>query len=114
MLVKFYDNARLSYPPQNQFFWYIENEKTTRLKNYKRKYLKKWKKKGHISDKQNANALNIQIRKAMYKERKQQIRRKIKPGNSKTLWDSVKIATDKEIPYIRPYAICCTPLFHVI
>ena len=49
---------------------------------------------------QNANALNPQIRKAMFEERKQQIRRKIKPGNSQTLWDSVKIATDKETPRI--------------
>ena len=67
----------------------------TKLNNCKRKYLKKWRKNGRVVDRQNANALNPQIRKAMYEERKQQIRRKIKPGNSQTLWDSVKIATDK-------------------
>ena len=33
----------------------------------------------------------------MFDEQKQQIRRKIKPGNSKTLWESVKIATDQEL-----------------
>ena len=36
----------------------------------------------------------------MYEEQRQQIRRKIKPGNSKTLWESVKIASDKEITII--------------
>ena len=41
--------------------------------------------------------LNKNIRKAMFEEQRQQIRRKIKPGNSKTLWDAFKIASDKEI-----------------
>ena len=33
----------------------------------------------------------------MYDEKKTQIRRKVKPGNSKTLWDAFKIASDKEV-----------------
>ena len=70
---------------------YKENKKNTRLKNSKKKYLRKWRMTGRIADKQNARALNVQIRRAMLEERKQQIRRKIKPGNSITLWDAVNI-----------------------
>ena len=43
---------------------------------------------------------NKQIRNSISEEQKQQILKKIKPGNSKTLWDSVKIASDKEVTII--------------
>ena len=36
----------------------------------------------------------------MLEERKQQIRRKLKPGNSKTTWDAVNIARDNETSQI--------------
>ena len=58
------------------------------------------KRHGRVSDRINANNLNKQIRSSMFDEHKKQIRRKIKPGNSKTLWDSVKIASDNEVPII--------------
>ena len=76
---------------------YKENTKITRLINKKRKLLKRWRKNGRISDKLNANKLNQNIRKSIYQEQKEQIRRKIRPGNSKTLWEAFKIASDKEI-----------------
>ena len=75
---------------------HISNEKITRLINKKRKHLKNWKRHGRVSDRISANILNKQIRNSIFEERKQQVRRKIKPGNSKTLWESVKIASDKE------------------
>ena len=76
---------------------HISNEKITRLINKKRKHLKNWKRHGRVSDRISANILNKQIRNSIFEEQKQQVRRKIKPGNSKTLWESVKIASDKEL-----------------
>ena len=61
---------------------HISNEKITRLINKKRKHLNNWKCHGRTSDRINANKLNKQIRQSMFDEQKQQIRRKIKPGNS--------------------------------
>ena len=41
--------------------------------------------------------LNAELRAHFYSKRKQKIRRGIKPGNSKTLWDAVKISKDSNI-----------------
>ena len=38
--------------------------------------------------------LNKEIRKHFYIKRKENVRRKIIPGNSKSLWDAVKTAKD--------------------
>ena len=75
---------------------YSENEKTKRLINKKRFLIKRWKKYKRLPDKINANKLNLEIRKLLYETKKSSVRQKIKPGNSKTLWDATKIAMDKE------------------
>ena len=73
-----------------------DNVKTITLVRKKRSLLKRWKKNGRMQDKLNANKLNIEIRNSLMDTKKQAIRRKIIPGNSKTLWDATKIAMDKE------------------
>ena len=56
---------------------------------------------GRVADKINANKINKELRRSMFNEQKQQIRRKIKSGNLKTLWDTVKIATDINLFFIH-------------
>ena len=41
------------------------------------------------------NKLNKEIRKSLMEEKKENVRRHIVQGNSKTLWDATKIAMDK-------------------
>ena len=41
--------------------------------------MKNWKRHGRVADRINANNLNKEIRKSLYEEQKQQVRRKIKP-----------------------------------
>jgi hypothetical protein len=67
-------------------------------KQNRRSYLlKKRKRKNQTEDeKEELMGLNKFIRNYHYEERKQHIRKKIVPGNSKSLWDAVKIARDIE------------------
>ena len=63
------------------------------------------KRKHHIQsegEKQELKALNKFIRHYHYEERKMHIRRKIIPGNNKSLWDAVKIAKDIEPTPLPP------------
>ena len=75
---------------------YSENARTKRLINKKRFLIKRWKKYRRLPDKINANKLNLEIRNALYETKKNCVRKKIQPGNSKSLWDATKIAMDKE------------------
>ena len=78
----------------------IKAKKSPLLKKHqnRRNYLlKKRKRTGpNENEKKELSSLNKFIRNYHYQERKQNIRRKIKPGNSKSLWDAVKIAKDVE------------------
>ena len=49
-----------------------------------------------MQDKLNANKLNKDIRSSLLDTKRKDVRKKIIPGNSKTLWDAAKIAMDKE------------------
>ena len=64
----------------------------------RRNYLLKKRKRTSQSDKdkRELEAMNKYIRNYHYEERRQKIRRKIKPGNTKSLWDAVKLAKDIE------------------
>ena len=62
-----------------------ENTKTQRLVRKKRSLFNKWRQHKRIQDKKSVNSLNKDIRKSIYETKKQNVRRKIKPGNSKTL-----------------------------
>ena len=72
--------------------------KTLKSKLNRRSHLLK-KRKHHMQqehEKDELKALNKYIRSYYYDERKTHVRRKIIPGNNKSLWDAVKIAKDIE------------------
>ena len=72
--------------------------KTLKSKLNRRSHLLK-KQKHHMQqehEKDELKALNKYIRSYYYDERKTHVRRKIIPGNNKSLWDAVKIAKDIE------------------
>ena len=54
------------------------------------------------NEKEELKALNKFIRHYHYEERRMHIRRKIIPGNNKSLWDAVKIAEDIEPTPLPP------------
>jgi hypothetical protein len=66
------------------------------LINKHRRLVKKWKQKQLPAHKHEANILKKQIRDEVYKNTKMKIRKHIRPGNAKTLWDAVRIAKDED------------------
>jgi hypothetical protein len=64
----------------------------------RRKYLLKKRKRSvqNEEEKEELADLNKYIKNVYYEERKQHVRKKIIPGNNKSLWDAVKIAKDIE------------------
>ena len=64
----------------------------------RRNYLLKKRLRRTLNDgeKTEIKNLNKQIRYSYYKDRRQHVRTRIKPGNTKSLWDAVKIAKDIE------------------
>ena len=70
------------------------------LINKRKRLLKQFKLKKCPLLNEKIKDLNKDIRKHFYNKRKQNIRRKIIPGNSKSLWDAVKTAKDIELDAI--------------
>jgi hypothetical protein len=70
------------------------------LINKRKRLLKQFKLKKCPLLNEKIKDLNKDIRKHFYNKRKQNIRRKIIPGNSKSLWDAVKTAKDIELETI--------------
>jgi hypothetical protein len=66
------------------------------LVNKHRRLIAKWKKKHHPEHRREANELKKQIRTEANNNRRIKVRRHIKPGNPKSLWDAVKIAKDED------------------
>ena len=73
-----------------------------RKKQNRRNYLLRKRKRTiqNEDERQELRALNKFIRNYHFEERKLRIRRKIKPGNSGSLWDAVKLANDIEPTYL--------------
>ena len=71
----------------------IIRKKTNRRNNLLKK--RKWKDLSE-DEKDELKNINKLIRNFYYEERKQRIRRRIVPGNNKSLWNAVKIAKDVE------------------
>ena len=70
----------------------------------RRNYLLKKRKRINQNDEEKQEMKNItkSIRNFYYEERKANVRRKIVPGNNKSLWDAVKIARDIETTPLPP------------
>ena len=62
----------------------------------KRSKMKMWKQTRSDESRNELKDLNSKIRRTVYEERKQAVRRQIRPGNAKSLWESVKIARDNQ------------------
>ena len=61
-----------------------------------RKRLRKnFKRNPTLDLKHRIKSLNIEIQKHFYSEKRFKVRKKLKPGNSKSLWDAVNSAKDK-------------------
>ena len=71
----------------------IIKKKTNRRNNLLKK--RKWRNLNE-DEKEELKNINKSIRNFYYEERKQRIRRRIVPGNNKSLWDAVRIAKDVE------------------
>ena len=56
-----------------------------------------WKRTRSAESRAELKVLNSEIRRTVYEERKQAVRRQIRPANPKSLWESVKKARDKVI-----------------
>jgi hypothetical protein len=54
-----------------------------------------WKKSGRLEDRSEANNIRKQLKHYVNSNRRNKVRRHIKIGNLKTLWDAVKIAKDE-------------------
>jgi hypothetical protein len=71
--------------------------KAANIFQQKRRHISNWKMRGTFIDKIAANTINKQIRQTIYDNKKCKIRKQIKPGNSKSLWDAVKIAREQDM-----------------
>jgi hypothetical protein len=67
-----------------------------------RKLVARWKKNKNPTDRALANQIKKEIRVEVNKTRRDKIRMHIRPGNSKSLWDAVKIAKDEDASSIPP------------
>ena len=70
--------------------------------NQRNRLLKRFKINHNQEIKQRISNLNCEIRQHFTQIKKRKVRLGIIPGNSKTLWDSVKIAKDLNIQTIPP------------
>ena len=73
------------------FFWGLLRTNT------RKRLLKKLKRNPSNEIRDKVRALNCEIRNFYYGRTKQNVRRNMIPGNSKSLWDAVKIAKDLNI-----------------
>jgi hypothetical protein len=65
------------------------------LINKHRKLVARWKKHGNIKDKKAVNIAKKQLRAKINSDRRNKVRKHIKPSNQKSLWDAIKIAKDE-------------------
>jgi hypothetical protein len=77
----------------NNSSYHVKNNRS--LVNKHRRLVSKWKKKGDKASKIEADRVKKQLRKILQDNRKNIIRKHIRNGNSKTLWDAVKVARDE-------------------
>jgi hypothetical protein len=77
----------------NTSSYYVKSN--TNLINKHRKLVSRWKKHGDVKCRDQANIIKKELWKRLQSTRKDKIRRHIQNGNSKTLWDAVKVARDE-------------------
>ena len=80
---------------------------STRRKTNRRNNLLKKRKSRNLNEteKEELKKINKSIKSFYYEERKLKVRRRIVPGNNKSLWDAVKIAKDVEPTPLPPTII---------